>query len=104
MNEIIYRGLAFIGGLVLGTLFFGGLWLTMKKVIVSRSPGILFSASFLLRAGVSMIAFYYISSGYWQRLVICVLGFVVARLFVLRITRQHDEKQIQLTTGGKYEA
>ena len=104
MNEILYMVLAFFGGLVLGTLFFGGLWLTMKKVLTSKMPGLLFSGSFLIRAGITMIGFYYISLGHWQRLVICVIGYIVARILVMRITKQLDAKQIQLTTGGQYEA
>ena len=104
MNEILYMALAFLGGLVLGTLFFGGLWLTMKKLITSKMAGLLFSGSFLIRAGIVMIGFYYSSLGHWQRLLICVLGFVVARFFVLHFTKQPGEKQIQLTAGGQYEA
>ena len=104
MNEILYMVLAFMGGLVLGTLFFGGLWLTMKKVFTSKMPGLFFSGSFLIRAAITMIGFYYISMAHWQRLLICVLGFVVARFLVMRITKQLDAKQIQLTKGGQYEA
>ena len=104
MNEALYMVLAFAGGLVLGTLFFGGLWLTMKKIITSKMSGLLFSGSFLIRAGITMIGFYYISMGHWQRLLICVFGYVVARFLVMRITKQLDEKQIQLTKGGQYEA
>lgn len=104
MNEIIYMVLAFIGGLLLGTLFFGGLWLTMKKVLTSKMPGILFSGSFLIRAGITMIGFYYISLGQWERLLVCVFGFIVARVLVMRITKLLDEKQMQSSKGGQYEA
>ena len=104
MNEILYMVLAFIEGLGLGTLFFGGLWLTMKKVLTSKMPGLLFSASFLIRTAITMIGFYYISLGHWQGLLVCVLGYIVARFLVMRITKQLDAKQIQLTTGGQYEA
>jgi len=31
MNDLVFKFLAFIVGLALGTLFFGGLWLTIKK-------------------------------------------------------------------------
>lgn len=104
MNEAFYMMLAFIGGFLLGTLFFGGLWLTIKKLNTSTMPGLLFSVSFLIRAGITMIGFYYISLGHWQRLLICVLGYVVARLFVMRLTKQFDEKQVPLAKGGQYEA
>jgi F1F0 ATPase subunit 2 len=104
MSEIVYMVLAFIGGLALGMLFFGGLWLTTKKVITSKMPGILFSASFLIRAAITITGFYYISLGHWQRLLVCVLGYIVARFAVMHLTKRLHAKQIQLTTGGQNEA
>jgi F1F0 ATPase subunit 2 len=96
MNETLFMILAFIGGLVLGVLFFGGLWLTVKKSITSKIPALWVFGSFFLRIGITLIGFYYISLGNWQRLLICVLGFVAARYIVIRFTKSIDEKQLQL--------
>jgi len=38
MNEIIFLVWAFILGLVLGTIFFGGLRITVKKAVASKIP------------------------------------------------------------------
>ena len=104
MNEILYMALAYFRRPgVRNTLLWRAL-ATMKKLITSKMAGLLFSGSFLIRAGIVMIGFYYSSLGHWQRLLICVLGFVVARFFVLHFTKQPGEKQIQLTAGGQYEA
>jgi hypothetical protein len=43
-----------------------------------------------------LIGFYSISRGSWQWLLISVLGFVAARILVVRITKAIDTKQIQL--------
>jgi F1F0 ATPase subunit 2 len=96
MNEIIFLVWAFILGLVLGTLFFGGLRITVKKAVASKIPALWFVGSFFLRAGIILLGFYYISQGNLQRLLICVLGFIVARYIIIRITRVSEEKQIQL--------
>ena len=95
--------LAFIGGLLLGTIFFGGLWLTVRKLVISKIPAILFLGSFLLRVSITLIGFYYISSGSWQRLLICVAGFITARYSVIYFTKSNKEKQVLLKKEVSHE-
>ena len=96
MNEIVYMILAFIGGLLLGTIFFGGLWFTVRKLVISKIPALWFLGSFILRVSITLIGFYYISSGSWQRLLICVAGFIIARFAVIHFTKLSEEKQVLL--------
>ena len=96
MNEIVYMILAFIGGLLLGTIFFGGLWFTVRKLVISKIPALWFLGSFILRVSITLIGFYYISSGSWQRLLICVAGFITARYTVIHFTKSTEEKQVLL--------
>ena len=42
--------LIFIAGLALGTVFFGGLWLTVRKAVVSKKPAMLIFGSFVFIA------------------------------------------------------
>lgn len=93
MNELSYMILAFIGGLSLGTLFFGGLWLTVRKTVGSKSPGLLVFGSFVIRGGLTVLGFYFIAGDSWKRLLLALVGFVIARLVILRLTKRWDEKQ-----------
>lgn len=93
MSEILYMTLAFIAGLALGTLFFGGLWFTIKKAVTAKIPAIWFFGSFFLRVGVVMIGFYYISLIGWQSLIVSLLGFIVARVVVTHLTKSTDKNQ-----------
>jgi hypothetical protein len=43
-----------------------------------------------------LIGFYYISSGSWQRLLICVAGFIIARFAVIHFTKMSEERQVLL--------
>jgi len=95
ISNIIYMILAFLAGIALGLFFFGGLWFTVKKSIASKIPAIWFFSSFIFRVGVVLICFYYISPGGWQYLVICLIGFIVARFVVTYITKSIDEKPIK---------
>ena len=96
--------LAFIAGSMLGVLFFGGLWFTVKKAVSAKVPALWIFGSFLLRIGITLVGFYFISSGNWKRLLVCVAGFIVARFLVIHFTKSIDEKQIQLRKGVNDEA
>lgn len=93
MSEILYMILAFIAGIAFGVFFFAGLWFTIKKAVLAKTPAVWFFGSFFLRIAVVMIGFYYIIQGGWQRLVICVIGFMIARVLVTQYTKSIDKKQ-----------
>jgi F1F0 ATPase subunit 2 len=91
MSETLKLVLACTAGGSLGTMFFGGLWWTVKKALSSRQPALWLTGSLVLRMSLAMAGFYLVSAGRWQRLLSCLLGFVVARLAVLRLTRPPAE-------------
>jgi len=93
MNEFLILTLAGAAGLLLGTIFFGGLWWTVRRGVASRQPALWFLGSALLRMSVALGGFYYVSGGQWQRLLLCLLGFIVARLAVIWLTRTPNETQ-----------
>lgn len=82
MNETMALVLALVAGLSLGVIFFGGLWWTVRKGMASSRPALWFLVSFLLRMGIVMAGFYFVGQGDWHRLVVCLVGFVIARLLV----------------------
>jgi F1F0 ATPase subunit 2 len=42
--------------------------------------------SLLLRTGVALSGFYLVGRDSWERLVVCLAGFLIARLIVTRLT------------------
>jgi len=95
MNEIGTMILSLIAGAVLGVFFFGGLWWTTKKAILSKSPALWFLASLFVRLSVTITGFYFIAHDHWERMLICLLGFVIARMIVMRFTQVPEIKQNQ---------
>jgi F1F0 ATPase subunit 2 len=93
MNELLYMILSYIAGMALGLFFFGGLWFTVKKAVVAKTPAIWFLGSFILRVSVVMLGFYFISPGGWQLLLISVVGFIVARFLVIYFSKSMYGKQ-----------
>ncbi|MEP6964075.1 MAG: ATP synthase subunit I [Polaromonas sp.] len=93
MNEKLSLVLAWMAGGALGAIFFGGLWWTVRKGMASSRPVLWVFASFLLRTGIALAGFYFVSGGDWQRLLACLAGFVMARMVVTRLTRLPEESQ-----------
>jgi F1F0 ATPase subunit 2 len=86
MNETVILVLAGSAGVVLGTIFFGGLWWTVRRGLSSKRPASWFLGSLLLRTSIILAGFYVVSGGHWERLLACLLGFVTARFIVTRLT------------------
>ena len=84
MNESLVLALTWLAGLVLGGVFFGGLWWTVRRGVTSRRPALLFLGSMVLRTSIVIAGFYVVSDAHWQRLLACLLGFVIARFLVTR--------------------
>jgi F1F0 ATPase subunit 2 len=89
MNEMLLPVLVLLAGMLLGAIFFGGLWWTVLKGVAARQPALWFGASLLLRTGIVLAGFYFVSGADWKRLLLCLLGFIIARLIVTRLTAMH---------------
>jgi F1F0 ATPase subunit 2 len=91
MNETwtwIWAGMA---GVLLGMLFFGGLWWTVRKSVSSQRPALWFFGSFLLRMSLTLAGFYWVAGDQWQRLLACLVGFIFARWMVMQWTQTAEQ-------------
>jgi len=86
MNEILTLVIATMFGAVLGALFFGGLWWTVRKGLSSAQPFIWFLGSILFRMSIVLAGFYFVCSGQCNRLLFCLLGFGIAAPIVIWLT------------------
>jgi F1F0 ATPase subunit 2 len=91
MNEIFTMMPALVAGMLLGAVFFGGLWWTVPKGVSSTRPALWFFGSLLLRTTITLAGFSVISNGHWEKLLVCLLGFTIARPMVTRLTRSDDK-------------
>ncbi len=99
MNEIGILIVSLFAGILLGAFFFGGLWWTTKKALLSKSPALWFFSSLIIRLGLTITGFYIIGQGHWDRMLICLLGFIVARTIGLRFTQVPEIKHNQQKGG-----
>ena len=88
MNDVVSLLLALLAGILLGGMFFCGLWWTIQKGISSNRPALWFFISLVLRTGIALAGFYFVGRGRLEYLIPCVLGFMISRLIVNRLVQE----------------
>ncbi len=83
-----YIALALVAGLALGVVYFGGLWLTVRRLPTANNPAALAGASLFARLVVVGAAFYGIAQARrWELLVAALAGMLVVRFVMIRKIR-----------------
>lgn len=67
----------------LGILYFSCLWLTVQNLARTQHPVLLIVGSGVLRMMVALVALYLMVGGYWERLLIALVGFLLARSLLI---------------------
>ena len=83
---LVWAGALLAGG-VLGAVFFGGLWWTVRRGATSPTPARWFLVSLIVRTGIVLAGFYAVGAGQPAQMGLCLLGFVLARTLVMRATK-----------------
>jgi F1F0 ATPase subunit 2 len=114
MSSTLSLLLFWLLGLALGGFFFVGLWWTVQKSIRSAHPASWLLTSMLVRMGVIITGFYLIvtfdtADAAWLRLLICLLGFISARLIVSKLVSKpilernlKNDTPVNLATNSEY--
>jgi len=87
MPEPLRLVMALACGLLVGFTFYGGLWMTVRYAISSSRITFWFLTSLLVRTSVALGGFYLVARAGWQGILLCLLGFITARLVVTWCTR-----------------
>ena len=88
MTDPLTITLSATAGFVLGTIFFGGLWWTIRLGMGSPKAALWFFGSMVLRMGIALAGFYFVGGNDWRRMVACLAGFIIARFVVTWLTRE----------------
>ena len=100
MTEVLTLVLAWMAGGLVGVMFFGGLWWTVKKGVSAEHPALWFLGSLLLRLSITVAGFYFASGGHWQRLLACLVGFITAQRVVTWRARSGARPSRRLPEAG----
>jgi len=81
MNMLFYI-IPFIAGAALGIFYFFTLWITVKVATSSPRPGLIMFKSYIIRSSIVILGFYMVMDGRWERAMIALSGFIIAREFL----------------------
>lgn len=91
--EIITLSLAALAGVLIGAIFFAGLWWTIQYGLNNKRPALLFMVSLFVRFGLALTGFYFVGGGHLERLVACLAGFIVSRVVTARFMRRDQSSR-----------
>ncbi len=100
MNNLPTLSVALFAGVLLGAVFFGGLWWTIQRAVLSPHPALWFLLSLLLRTAITLTGFYFVSRRDWRSMLACLVGFLLARVAVSRFTRATVEQTNSVPHGA----
>lgn len=66
-------------GALAGTLYFGGLWLTVRHISAARRPRLRLALSFILRMGALLTVFYNLANQGMGAMIAAMAGVLAAR-------------------------
>ena len=88
MNSLFFIPITFLLGILLGNLYFRGLWMTVQKISTVPNPILLTFSSFLVRLAIAISGFYFvlmIAKEYAIfNLTICLLAFMGIRNYLIK--------------------
>jgi F1F0 ATPase subunit 2 len=96
-NLTLLYSLATLWGLLFGLVYFGGLWLTIRRLPITQQPALWMLSSFLLRNLLAVAAFYPVVINGWLTALFSITGFIGARLFL----QSKISAAIKMHDGGK---
>ncbi len=79
-----HLAVSLVAGAATGLFFFGGLWLTVRRIPTSRGPHLLLIGSFFARLAVVLAAFYALVPWGWQAMAVALAGMLIVRQLLVR--------------------
>lgn len=80
MSPVLNLIAAALAGAGLGLVYFGGLWMVVRKLSKWRHPVPVLITSFVVRTAVVVLGFYVVMDGQWERALALLAGFLLARI------------------------
>jgi F1F0 ATPase subunit 2 len=103
MSAVITLAAGLVAGVVLGLVFFGGLWWTTQRLATSSRPAILVSVSLLVRVAVLAAGLLLLAQVGSGALLVAALGLLATRIGLTRLAvngRLPQPTTSESTAGG----
>lgn len=80
--------IAFFGGIVLGFIFFGGLYLSVERLSQTRYPALMMLGSTVLRMAVLLGGVLLLMGQEWKQAAAALVGIILAKFFMIFFVKQ----------------
>lgn len=84
---------AFLGGLLIGFIFFGGLYLTTSRLHLMKYPPLIMILSTVIRMAILLGGFYLLMDNSFVNLVLSLVGVVIVRIIMVFTLKYKVQKQ-----------
>jgi F1F0 ATPase subunit 2 len=81
----------FTAGIIIGIMNYYILWITVQKMASLKQPLLWNMISFFSRTGIVLTIFYLVMDGRWEKLVVCLVGFLMVRFIFIRLFQPKKE-------------
>ncbi|NPV63789.1 MAG: ATP synthase subunit I [Methanotrichaceae archaeon] len=71
-------------GIALGIFYFGGLWITTRRLPGSSQPALLALSSFLVRSLICLLGFYLVVGNGLTSSLLCLAAFILTKMVMVR--------------------
>ncbi len=95
LNAGILNTAVFLWGVVLGVFYFGGLWLTVRRLSIVNHQALWMISSFFIRNLLVVVGFYPVVVQGWQQTLICLAGFIVIRFIMTQRIKVQTSQSIR---------
>ena len=82
--NLLIPALGLVWGLLIGLLYFGGLWWTIVRLPGKVRPKLWLTASYALRLGLALLGFWLIMRESLYALFLSLAGFLIMRLILIQ--------------------
>ena len=93
LNMPVGTWLAALAGLLLGGFFLGSLWWTVRRALTSQPSVLWHLGGLVARMALTLLGFYLVGAGHWERLIACLVGFIVARMAAKYLVHRWEQSQ-----------
>lgn len=100
MNELsVIFVIGLFSGSVLGLIFFGGLWFSVRRFLTHNHAALWMAISLILRSLVVTLGFYWLMNFDRMALIPSLLGFLLARKALVSRSRRHLKRSNAMSDG-----
>ncbi|HSP46599.1 MAG TPA: ATP synthase subunit I [Clostridiaceae bacterium] len=93
--------IAFLAGILLGILYFGGLYVTVNHMKRTRHPALLMMGSFIFRMAVLLFGFYLLRNGGAYHMIIALFAVILVKFVMVAMVRRTIGKPGPEDKGGE---